>query len=197
MCPKCNEVYFYEKWRRRFDTQREDVKKERSEWCTTSQEVSDAIRSWNKQGSVITRASKGSSVLLLSRVQLFGPHRLQHARLPCISPVPKVYLNSCLSTELWHAILTLSQHQGLFQWVSSSRQMAKVLEFQLQHQSFQWTLGLISFRIDWLNVLAVQGTVKNLPQHHSSNASILWSSAFFIVQLSHTHMTTEKKLRFD
>ena len=108
MCPKCNEVYFYEKWRRRFDTQREDVKKEKSEWCTTSQEVSDAIRSWNKQGSVITRASKGSSVQLLSRVQLFGPHRLQHARLPCISPIPEVYLNSCLSSEWCHATILSS-----------------------------------------------------------------------------------------
>ena len=53
----------------------------------------------------------------------------------------------------------LSQHQGLFQWVSSLHQVAKVLEFQLQHQSFQWTPRLISFRMDWLDLLAVQGTV--------------------------------------
>ena len=71
--------------------------------------------------------------------------------------------------------LNLSQHQGLSQWVSSSHQMAKVLEFQLQHQSFQW-IGLISFRIDWLDLLAVQGTLKSLLQHHSSKASILWCS---------------------
>ena len=71
-----------------------------------------------------------------------------------------------------------SQHQGLFQWVtSSSHQVAKVLEFQLQHQSFQW---LISFRMDWLDLLAVQGTLKSLLQHHSSKASILQCSAFFI-----------------
>ena len=50
--------------------------------------------------------------------------------------------------------------------------------------------GLISFRMDWLNLLAVQGTLKSLLQHHSSNASILWRSAFFIVQLSHPYMTT-------
>ena len=70
-----------------------------------------------------------------------------------------------------------SQHQGLFQWVSSSHQVAKVLEFQLQHQSFQCTPGLISFRMDWLDLLAVQGTLKSLLQHHSSKASIFRHSA--------------------
>ena len=54
--------------------------------------------------------------------------------------------------------------------------------------------GLISFRIDWLDLLAVQGTLKSLLQHHSSKASILWCSAFFIVQLSHTYMTTGKTI---
>ena len=68
--------------------------------------------------------------------------------------------------------LNLSQHQGLFKWVSSSHHVAKVLEFQLQHQSFQWTHpGLISFRMDWLDLLAVHGTLKSLLQHHSSKAS--------------------------
>ena len=85
--------------------------------------------------------------------------------------------------------LNLFQHQGLFKWISSVHQVAKVLEFQLQHQSFQ---GLISFRMDWLDLLAVQGTLKSLLQHHSSKASILWCSAFFIVQLSHPYMTTGK-----
>ena len=86
----------------------------------------------------------------------------------------------------------LSQHQGLFQWVSSLHQVAKVLEFQLQHQSFQWTLRTDLFMMDWLELLAVQGTLKNLLQCHSSEASILWCSAFFIVQLSHPSMTTGK-----
>ena len=54
--------------------------------------------------------------------------------------------------------------------------------------------GLISFRMDWLDLLAVQGTLKNLLQHHSSKASILWCSAFFIVQLWHPHMTTGKTI---
>ena len=78
-----------------------------------------------------------------------------------------------------------SQNQGLFQCVNFSHQVAKVLEFQPQHQSFQWTPGLISFRMDWLDFLAVQGTLKSLLQHHSSKASILQRSTFLTVQLSH------------
>ena len=81
-----------------------------------------------------------------------------------------------------------SKHQSLFQWVNSSHEVAKVLEFQLQHQSFQEHPGLISFRMDWLDLLAVQGTLKNLLQHYSSKASILQHSAFFTVQLSHPYM---------
>ena len=85
----------------------------------------------------------------------------------------------------------LSQHQGLFQRVSSLHQEAKELEFQLQHQSFNEYSGLISFRIE---LLAVQGTLKSLLQYHSSKALILQCSAFFIVQLSHPYMTTGKTI---
>ena len=84
-----------------------------------------------------------------------------------------------------------SQHQGLFQWVSSSHEMAKVLELQLQHQNFRW-IGFISLKIDWFALLAVQGTLKSLLQHHSSKASVLQRSAFFMVQLSHLYVTTGK-----
>ena len=90
--------------------------------------------------------------------------------------------------------LNLSQHQGLFQWISSSHQVAKVLEFQLQHQSIQRTPRTDFFRMDWLDLLAVQGTLKSLLQHHTSKASILRHSAFFIVQLSHPYMTTGKTI---
>ena len=75
----------------------------------------------------------------------------------------------------------LSEHQGLFQWVSSSHQVAKVLEFQLQHQSFQWIFRLISYRMDWLDLLVVQGTLKSLLQYHSSKPLNLLHSAFFII----------------
>ena len=87
-----------------------------------------------------------------------------------------------------------SQNQGLFQWVDSSHQVVKVLELQLQHQSFQWIFRT-DFLYDWLVwSLAVQGTLKNLLQHHSSKASILQCSAFFMVQLSHPYMTTGKTI---
>ena len=67
-------------------------------------------------------------------------------------------------------------------------------EIQLQPQSFQRIPQLISFRIDWFDVLAVQGSLKSLLQHHSSKVSILWRSAFFMVQLSHLYMTTGKTI---
>ena len=81
----------------------------------------------------------------------------------------------------------ISQCQGHFQWVGSSHQVAKVLE--LQHKSFQCTFRLISFRMDRLDLLAIQGTLKSLLQVHSSKASIPRCSAFFTVQLSHPYIT--------
>ena len=87
-----------------------------------------------------------------------------------------------------------SQVQGLFQWVNYWHEVAKVLEFQLLDHSFQRTPRLISFRMDWLDLLAVQGTLKSLLQHHSAKASILQCSAFFTVQLSHPYMTTGKTI---
>ena len=87
----------------------------------------------------------------------------------------------------------LSHHQVFFQWVSSLHQVIKVLELQLQHQFFQWIFRS-SVRMDWLDLPAVQGTLKSLLQHHSSKASILWRSAFFMVQLSHPYMTTGKTI---
>ena len=88
----------------------------------------------------------------------------------------------------------ISQHQGLFKWVISSQQVAKVLEFQLQRRPSNEYSALISFRMDWLDFLVVQRTLKSLLQHHSSKASILWCSAFFIVQFAHPYMTTGKNI---
>ena len=90
--------------------------------------------------------------------------------------------------------LNPSQHQDLFQRVNSSHEVARVLEFQLQHQSVQWTPRTDLFRMDWLDLLAVQGNLKSLLQHHSSKASILQHSAFFIVQLSRPYMTIGKTI---
>ena len=88
---------------------------------------------------------------------------------------------------------SLSWHQGLSQWVFSLHQVAK------KYWSFSFSIspsneysGLTSFRMDWFDLLAVQGTLKSLPQHHSSKTSILWHSAFFIAQVSHPYMTTGK-----
>ena len=112
------------------------------------------------------------------------PHGLQHTRLPCPSPTLGACSNSCLSSWWCHPTISSSiihfsswlqsfPASGSFP-ISSSYQVAKVLEFQLQHQSLQWYSGLISFRMDWLDLLTVQGTLKNLLQHHSSKASTLW-----------------------
>ena len=133
------------------------------------------------------------------------PHGLQHARPPCPSPTPGIYSNSCPSSRWCHPTISssliafssrlqFSQHQSLFKWVSASQQVAKVLESQLQHQSFQWIFRTDFFRIDCLDLLAIEGTLKSLLQHHSSKASILPCSAFFTVQLSHPYMTTGKTI---
>ena len=86
----------------------------------------------------------------------------------------------------------LSQHQGLFQWFSSSHEMAKLLVSALVSllplNIQNW------FLLGWTGWISLQGTLKSLLQHHSSKASILWSSAFFIVQLSHPYMTTGKTI---
>ena len=99
---------------------------------------------------------------------------------PLLSPSPPTF--------------NLSQHQGLFWWVSSSHEVVKVLQLQLQHESFQWIFRPDSFRMDWFDLLAVQGTLKTLLQHHNSKASILRRSAFFIVQLSQPYITTGKTI---
>ena len=88
----------------------------------------------------------------------------------------------------------LFQHQGLSQWVSSSHQVAKYWSFSFNISPSNERSGLISFRMDWLDLPAVQGTCKSLLQHHSSKASILQWSAFFIVQLSYPYMTTGKTI---
>ena len=100
-----------------------------------------------------------------------------------------------------------SQHQGLFQWPTSfptsfqpksfptlCMRWPKCWSFSLSIRSSSEHPGLIFFRMDWLDLFAVQGTLKSPLQHHSSKASIFWSSAFFIVQLSHPYMTTEKTI---
>ena len=134
----------------------------------------------------------------------FWPHGQQHSRLPC-PPFPEAWAN--LYPLSWWCQPTISlcvfpfssclqsfPESGYFlrSWLFASG--AKVLELQPRHQSFQWYSGLISFRIYWFDVFAVQGTLKSLLQHHSSKVSILQYSDFFMVQLSHLGKTTGKTI---
>ena len=90
--------------------------------------------------------------------------------------------------------LNLSQHQGLFNESALRIRWPKYWSFSFSISPSNENPGLISFRMDWLDLLSVQETLKSLLQHHSSKASILWCSAFFIVQLSHPYMTTGKTI---
>ena len=134
------------------------------------------------------------------------PHELQHARPPCPSPSPGVHSNSCPSSQWCH--LDISSSVVLFpscpQTLPSIRVFSNESTLCMRWPkcwSFSFSIslsnehpGLISFRMDWLDLLAVQGTLKSLLQHHSSKASILQGSAFFTVQLSHPCMTTGKTI---
>ena len=144
-----------------------------------------------------------SSVQALSRVWLCNPmdcsmtgFPVHHQLLELIQTHVHRVSNaiqpsySLLSPSPSPPAFSLSQHQGLFQWVSSSHQVDWSFSFSIS-PSNEYS-RLISFRIDWLNLPAVQGTLKSLLRHHSSKASILWCSAFFIVQLSHPCITTGK-----
>ena len=132
------------------------------------------------------------------------PHRLQHAKPPCPSPTPGACSNSCPLSWWCHPTISsfvvpfcsclqcFPVSQGLFQWVSSSHQVAKVLKLQLQHQPFQWIFRT-DFLEDWLVgcPCSPRDSQESSPTH-SSKASILWCSAFFTVQLSDPYMTTGK-----
>ena len=132
------------------------------------------------------------------------PHESQHARPPCPSPMPEVHSDSCPLSQWCHpaisssVVLFSSCPQSLpasvFSRVTSSSEVAKVLSFSFSIIPSKEIPGLISFRMDWWDLLAVQGTLQSLLQHHSSNASILQHSAFFTVQLSHPYVTTGKTI---
>ena len=133
-----------------------------------------------------------SSSQLLSHVWLCDSMDCSTPGLPVHPPTPGAYSNSvpwvgdaiqpsCPLSSPSPPALNLSQHQGLFKWVSSSQQVAKVWSFSFNISPSNEHPGLIFFRMDWLDLLAVHGTLKSLLQHHSSKASILWCSAFFIV----------------
>ena len=133
------------------------------------------------------------------------PHGLQHARPPCPSTTPEAYSNSCPSSWWCHpttssSVIPFSSRLQSFP-ASGSFLMSQFFASggQSIKRSFRFSpsseySGLISFKINWLDLLAVQGTLKSLLQHHSSKASVLRCSAFFVVQLSHPYMTTGKTI---
>ena len=128
---------------------------------------------------------------------------LQHARPPCPSPIPRIYSNPCPLSRWCHPTISSSVVPFSPTFILPSIRIfsnESVLCIRWpKYWSFSFNIspsneysGLISFRMDWLDLLAEQGTLKSLLQHHSSKASILQSSAFFILQLSHPYMTTGK-----
>ena len=145
------------------------------------------------------RSNKRLESLLAESVQFtclvvsdsLQPCGLQHARLPCPSPSPRVYTNSCPLSRWCHPTISSS----VVPFSSSIRVFSNESALHIRwpkYWSFSFNIslsnehpGLISFRMDWLDLLAVQGTLKSLLQYHSSKASVLWYSAFFRVQLSH------------
>ena len=126
------------------------------------------------------------------------PHGLQQVRLPCPPPTSRACSNSCPSSQWCHQTVLSSviPFSSYLQSCPTTGSFPKSQFFTSGGQSFSFHIspsseysGLISLRIDWFDLLAVQGTLKTLFQHNSSKASILRHSAFFIVQLSHPYMT--------
>ena len=125
------------------------------------------------------------------------PHGLQHARLLCPSPTPGTCSRSCPSSRWWHPTSSSSEvpFSSCLQSLRASGSFPMSRFFASSGQSIGPSAsGLISLRIDWIDLLAVQGTLKSLLQHHSWKASILQCSAFFMVQLSHLYITTGKTI---
>ena len=136
------------------------------------------VTPWTAARQAFLSITNSQSLLKLHQVhQVSDAIKPSH---PLLSPSPPAF--------------SLSQHQGLFQWVSSLQQWPKYWSFSFSISPSNEYSGLISFRIDLFDFLAVQGTLKSLRQHNSSKASILWRLAFFMVQLSHPHMTTRKTI---
>ena len=146
-----------------------------------------------------------SSVHSLSRVRLVATPWITTARSPCPSPTPGVHSDSRPSSQWCHPAISSSVvpfsscPQSLPASVFSNESTLRLR--WPKYGSFSFSIspsneipGLISFRMDWLDLLAVQGTLKSLLQHHSSKASILQRSAFFTVQLSHQYMSTGKTI---
>ena len=171
-------------------------------------------RGWKSEiVTLLPNPVSGSSVASVSLSVQFScsvvsdsaTHGLQHARPLCPSPTPRAYSNSCPLSQWCHptissSVIPFSSRLQSFP-VSGSFQMSQFFASGGQSIGVHFSIRpsneysvLISFRMDWLDLHAVQGTLKNLLQHHTSKASVLWHSVFFIVQLSHPYITTGKTI---
>ena len=169
---------------------------------------------WLKQDCIAGETDVSRHINVISSVQFscsvmsdsLWLHGLQHARPLCPSPTPRAYSNSCPLCQWCHptmssSVVPFSSHlqsfpaSGSFEmsWLFASGGQ-KCWSFSFSISPSSKYSGLISFRMDWLDLLAVQETLKSLLQHHSSKATILHCSAFFMVQLSHAYLTTGKSI---
>ena len=160
---------------------------------------------WPELKQSFEQSAQFSSVQWLSCVWSLQLHGLQHARPPCPSSTTVVYSNSCTLSRWCHPTIILCCPFLLLPSIFPSirvfsNESALPMKWP-KYWSFSFNIspssehpGLISFWMDWLDLLAVQGTLKSLLQHYSSKASIFQCSAFFIVQLSHPYMTTGKTI---
>ena len=163
----------------------------------------DAVRgggsekcSWSQDSVQFSHSSVSNSL---------QPHGLQHTSLPCPSPTLEACLNSCPLSQRYHPTISSSVISfSCLQPFPASRVFSNESVLHIRWSKY-WSIslsispsneysGMISFRMDWLDLLAVQGTLKSLLQHHSLKTSIFRCSAFFIVQLSHPYMTTGKTI---
>ena len=164
-----------------------------------------SAESWLVKNPVIYRIYAQFSCSVMSNSLL--PHGLQHARLPCPSPIPEAHSNSCAFSRWCHpaisscvipfsSCLQSSPASGSFQMSQFFASGGQSIGVSASTSVLPMNIhsGLISFRMDWLDFLAVQETLRSLLQHHSSKASVLRDSALFIVQLSHPNMTTGKTM---
>ena len=128
--------------------------------------------------------------------QTLWPHGLRHARLPCPSLSPSllrlVSTESVMPSNHLTLCCPLLLLPSIFPCIGVQLFIRRPKYWSFSISPSNAYSGLISFRMDWLDLLAVQGTLKSLFQHHSSKASIIRCSAFFMIQLSHPYMTTAK-----
>ena len=173
-------------------------------WTVVLEKTLESLLDYREIQSILKEISsvQFSCSVLSNSLQ---PHESQHARPPCPSPTPRVHSNSRPSSQWCHPAISSSVvpfsscHQSLPASVFSNESTLHMRWSKYWSFSFSISLsnehpGLISFRMDCLDLLAVQGTLKSLLQYHSSKVSILKHSAFFIVQLSHPYMTTGKNI---